>query len=164
MGATIISDSLMQNIKESKHNKELLFSNGFTYSGHPIAAAAALKTIEIMEEEEVLKHVQKVTPHFQKRLMDLREKYNCIQDARGIGLLGCLEGYSSDDLNDDDKLAFDHHFGSLIDQAAEKRGLLIRPIVNMCVFSPPLVISKTEIDLMFDILDDAVAEIEKHLQ
>ena len=164
MGATIISDSLMENIKESKHNTELLFSNGFTYSGHPIAAAAALKTIEIMEEEEVLRHVQKVTPHFQKRLMDLGEKYNCIQDARGIGLLGCLEGYSSDDLNDDDKLAFDHHFGSLIDQAAEKRGLLIRPIVNMCVFSPPLVISKTEIDLMFDILDDAVAEIEKHLQ
>ena len=96
--------------------------------------------------------------------MDRGEKYNCIQDARWIGLLGCLEGSSSDELNDDDKLAFVHHFVSLIDQAAEKRGLLIRPIVNMCVLSPPLVISKTEIDVMFDILADSVAYIEKHVQ
>ena len=45
MGATIISDSLMKDIKANKNNNELLFANGFTYSGHPIAAAAALKTI-----------------------------------------------------------------------------------------------------------------------
>ena len=164
MGATIISDSLLRTIKGSKINSELLFSNGFTYSGHPIAAAAALKTIEIMEKEEILKHVRKITPHFQKRLMELEEKYSCIQEARGIGLLGCLEGYSDRDLNEDERLAFDHQFGSLIDKAAEKRGLLVRPIINMCVFSPPLIISKTEIDLMFDILDDAVSEVEKHFQ
>ena len=164
MGATIISDSLMKDIKASKNNNELLFANGFTYSGHPVAAAAALKTIEIMENEEILKHVQEITPHFQKRIKDLGEKYNCIQHARGIGLLGCLEGHSDKNLNEDDRLAFDHHFGSIIDKAAEKRGLLLRPIINMCVFSPPLIITKTEIDLMFDILDDAVLEVEKHFQ
>ena len=164
MGATIISDSLMKDIKASKNNNELLFANGFTYSGHPVAAAAALKTIEIMESEKILQHVQEIAPHFQKRIKGLGEKYDCIRHARGIGLLGCLEGHSDKNLNEDDRLAFDHHFGSIIDKAAEKRGLLLRPIINMCVFSPPLIITKTEIDLMFDILDDAVAEIEKHLQ
>ena len=164
MGATIISDSLMKDIKASKNNNELLFANGFTYSGHPVAAAAALKTIEIMESEKILQHVQEIAPHFQKRIKGLGEKYNCIRHARGIGLLGCLEGHSDKNLNEDDRLAFDHHFGSIIDKAAEKRGLLLRPIINMCVFSPPLIITKTEIDLMFDILDDAVLEVEKHFQ
>ena len=164
MGATIISDSLIEDIKKSTYTNDLLFSNGFTYSGHPIASAAALKTIEIIEEEKILDHVRNVTPYFQYRLKKLGEKYDCIGDARGIGLLGCLEGYSNPSLDEKKRLEIDHHFGSLIDNAAEKRGLLVRPIINMCVFSPPLIISKSEIDLMFDILDDAVSEVEKNLK
>ena len=62
MGAMIISDSLINNIKKNSNNYNLLFSNGFTYSGHPIASAAALKTIEIMEKEKILDHVRDVTP------------------------------------------------------------------------------------------------------
>ena len=117
-----------------------------------------------MENEKVLDHVQDITPHFQARLKNLGEKYDCIGDARGIGLLGCLEGYSNPNLSEKIRLEIDHHFGSLIDKAAEKRGLIVRPIINMCVFSPPLIITKSEIDLMFDILDDAVSEVEKHLK
>ena len=164
MGAMIISDSLINNIKKNSNNYDLLFSNGFTYSGHPIASAAALKTIEIMEKEKILDHVRDVTPYFQSRLKRLGEKYECISDARGIGLLGCLEGYSNPLLDDKKRLEIDHQFGTMIDKAAEKRGLLVRPIINMCVFSPPLIITKTEIDLMFNILDDAVSEVEKNLK
>ena len=47
-----------------------------------------------------------------------------------------------------------------MDVATEKRGLLVRPLINMCVFSPPLVISHEEIDTMFDIIDEAIAEVE----
>ena len=61
MGAMIISDSLINNIKKNSNNYDLLFSNGFTYSGHPIASAAALKTIEIMEKEKILDHVRAVS-------------------------------------------------------------------------------------------------------
>ena len=164
MGAMIISDSLINNIKNSSNNYDLLFSNGFTYSGHPIASAAALKTIEIMEKEKILDHVRDITPYFQSRLKKLGEKHECISDARGIGLLGCLEGYSNPLLDDKKRLEIDHQFGTMIDKAAEKRGLLVRPIINMCVFSPPLIITKTEIDLMFNILDDAVSEVEKNLK
>ena len=164
MGAMIISDSLINNIKKNSNNYDLLFSNGFTYSGHPIASAAALKTIEIMEKEKILDHVRDITPYFQSRLKKLGEKYECISDARGIGLLGCLEGYSNPLLDDKKRLEIDHQFGTMIDKAAEKRGLLVRPIIKMCVFSPPLIITKTEIDLMFNILDDAVSEVEKKLK
>ena len=57
----------------------------------------------------------------------------------------------------------DYKFGDLIDAATEKRGLLVRPIINMCVFSPPLIIKREEIDEMFDILDDALIEVESIL-
>jgi adenosylmethionine-8-amino-7-oxononanoate aminotransferase len=49
----------------------------------------------------------------------------------------------------------------MMDEACEKRGLLVRPIINMCVFSPPLIISRSEIDQMFDILEDAIVEVHK---
>ena len=163
MGATIISDRLLKEI-ESYGKKSALFSNGYTYSGHPAAAAAANKTIDIMEDEKILEHVREITPFFQDRLKNLGKKYDIIRDARGIGLLGCLEGNLSEGLSKDAELRVDHEFGRLIDIAAEKRGLLVRPIINMCVFSPPLIISKNEIDQMFDILDDALSEVQNNQQ
>ena len=60
-------------------------------------------------------------------------------------------------------LSVDYKFGDLIDSATEKRGLLVRPIINMCVFSPPLIISKNEVDDMFNILDDALNEVQNSL-
>jgi adenosylmethionine-8-amino-7-oxononanoate aminotransferase len=50
----------------------------------------------------------------------------------------------------------------MMDEACEKRGLLVRPIINMCVFSPPLIITRDEIDQMFDILEDAIVEVDKN--
>ena len=163
MGATIISDSLIQKIADHGATSTL-FSNGYTYSGHPAAAAAANTTMDIMEDEKILEHVRKITPYFQERLKQLGDKYDIIGDARGIGLLGCLEGNLGDGLSKDEELNVDHEFGRLIDIATEKRGLLVRPIINMCVFSPPLIISNDEIEQMFNILDDALSEVQNYLQ
>ncbi len=163
MGATIISDRLLKEI--GKNGKEsTLFSNGYTYSGHPAAAAAANKTIDIIEDEKILEHVRKITPQFQERLKFLGDKFEIIGDARGLGLLGCLEGNIGNGLPSKEELAVDHEFGRLIDVATEKRGLLVRPLINMCVFSPPLIISSAEVDQMFDILDDALYEVQNNIQ
>ena len=131
------------------------FSHGFTYSGHPAAAAAANKNMDLIEDEEILAHVREVAPYFQKRLKILGEKFEIIGDARGIGLLGCLEGNLGLGLANSESLTIDYKFGELVDAAAEKRGLLVRPIINMCVFSPPLIITKREIDDMFNILNES---------
>ncbi len=162
MGATIISDQLVNQITDSDQ-KDVLFSNGYTYSGHPAAAAAANKTMDIIEDEKILEHVQEVSPHFQSRLSDLGKKFEIIGDARGIGLLGCLEGDFGKDCSETKKLSIDHEFGKKIDAAAERRGLLVRPLINMCVFSPPLIISKKEIDIMFDILEDSLYEVQNEM-
>jgi len=50
-----------------------------------------------------------------------------------------------------------------MDVGAEKRGLLVRPLINMCVFSPPLVITREEIDKLFDILDETISEVESDM-
>ena len=76
-----------------------------------------------------LHHVRDITPYFQSRLKKLGEKYECISDARGIGLLGCLEGYSNPLLDDKKRLEIDHQFGTMIDKAAEKRGLLVKVLL-----------------------------------
>ena len=81
-----------------------------------------------------------------------------------MGLLGCLEGLGSRSSSEEARLKIDTEFGQLMDEACEKRGLLVRPIINMCVFSPPLVITRDELDTMFDILEDAISEVKKNYQ
>jgi len=162
MGAAIFSDSLLAEIQD-ENNGDILFSNGYTYSGHPVSAAAALKNMDIIEEENLLRHVREITPHFQARLKELGDRHRIIGDARGMGLLGCLEGAAAPGSPESIKLPIDLEFGHRMDVATEKRGLLVRPIINMCVFSPPLVITKEEIDTMFDILDEAIAEVQAEM-
>ncbi|MEM7240237.1 MAG: aminotransferase, partial [Pseudomonadota bacterium] len=155
LGACLISDRVMDRITGPDH--DVMFPNGFTYSAHPVCCAAALKNIEIMENEDVLGHVRRVAPKFQSRLQALRSS-PIIGDARGMGLLGCLEGLTS--AGRDTPLSVQENLGERLDAACEQRGLIVRPMINMCVFSPPLVISEEEIDLMFDILADAIGEVE----
>ena len=157
LGAMLLSARLARELQEAGGG-EALFTNGFTYSGHPVACAAALKNIEIIEREEILAHVRRVAPLFQERLQALR-RHGIVRDARGIGLLGALEGSVDPEAAEEDRLAIDLEFGERMDRACEARGLIVRPLVNMCVFSPPLVIREAEIERMFDILDAALAEV-----
>ena len=149
MGACLISDSLIADLS-GENSQGAVFSNGFTYSGHPVSAAAALKNIEIIESEGILEHTRAVTPHFEHRLAALGN-FPLVGDARGMGLLGCVECVA--DASAENLLDLDKSVGSMIDAHCQENGLILRPIINMCVFSPPLVISEGQIDQMFDILE-----------
>ena len=151
MGAVIISDEVMANCADP--DEAVLFSNGFTYSGHPVAAAAALKNMEIFEREGILENVLDVSPHFQERLGAL-SKYEIVGDARGMGLLGCIEGKAED-------LEAERRLGQMIDDACEDLGLVVRPLINMAVFSPPLIITHAQVDDLFDILEEALTRVER---
>ena len=161
LGAVLISDRLLADIK-TEDRAETLFSNGFTYSAHPVSCAAALKNIEIMEREDIFAHVREVTPHFQSRLQELR-RHKIVGDARGMGLLGCIEGAAPSDSSEEKRLIVDKEFGYRLDAKCEARGLLLRPLINMCVFSPPLIITLDEIDTMFDIIDAALREVNDEM-
>ena len=156
LGACLISDRVLEPVS-GPGQEDVLFSNGYTYSGHPVSCAAALKNIEIFENEGILEHVRQVSPHFLKRLHALRES-PIVGETRGLGLVGCVEGRLP---RDGDRLALDREFGQRVDARCEELGLIVRPLVNMCVFSPPLVISEPQIDEMFDILDQALRDVAR---
>jgi adenosylmethionine-8-amino-7-oxononanoate aminotransferase len=161
LGAVLISDRLMAELTADDRS-EVLFSNGFTYSAHPVSCAAALKNIEIMEREEIFAHVRDITPHFQARLQELR-RHDIVGDTRGMGLLGCVEGAAPSDSSEAKRLAVDKEFGYRLDAKCEEKGLLLRPLINMCVFSPPLIITLDEVDMMFDIIDGALGEVNAEM-
>jgi adenosylmethionine-8-amino-7-oxononanoate aminotransferase len=151
LGAFLVSDRLLESI--SAEDPSIVFSNGFTYSGHPVACAAALKNIEIMERENILEHAREITPYFQSQLQTLRD-IPIVRDVRGIGLMACVECDISQ--GQDDSLSSDYDIGSRIDKHCQDLGLLVRPIGNMSVMSPPLIITREQIDEMVNILRNGI--------
>jgi len=159
LGAFIASERLYQDILAS-NAETAVFSNGFTYSGHPVACAAALKNIEIMEREDICAHVRKISPHFQERLRGLG-KLPLVGDARGVGLMGCVEMVK--DRKTKEAFTWETGVGAKVDQRCQENGLILRPMGHLCVFSPPLVISPAQIDRMFDIMHKAIDATQDEL-
>lgn len=162
LGAMMVSDRLIDELR-SEDRGDIAFSNGFTNSAHPVSCAAALANFDVFEELSLLEHVRAVTPRFQERLAQL-ERFDIVAESRGVGLVGCIEGdLAPPGSTEAERLAIDYEFGSLVDKACEKRGLIVRPTINMCVFSPPLIITESQIDEMFDILEEALVEVSEAL-
>lgn len=151
MGACMISDRLVQDVIDSGQGAS--FSNGFTYSCHPIAAATALANIDIFEQDQLLQHVREVTPHFQQRLHQLQD-LPLVGDTRGMGLMGGIECVA--DKHSRNPLQLDKTVGERIDAHCQSLGLLVRPLINTCVISPPLIINHEQIDNLFDLLTQGI--------
>jgi adenosylmethionine-8-amino-7-oxononanoate aminotransferase len=159
LGAFIASERLYRDILDSKA-ETAVFSNGFTYSGHPVACAAALKNLEIMERNDICGHVRTIAPHFQERLRALAN-LPLVGDVRGVGLMGCVECVS--DRATKEPFAWEMGVGASIDRKCQEKGLILRPMGHLCVFSPPLVIGNGQIDRMFDIMAQAITETADEL-
>ena len=84
-------------------------------------------------------------------------------NTRGVGLVGCIEGRIVDPDNPD-ALAMDVAMGSRIDKHCQALGLIVRPLLNMCVFSPPLIITVEQIDEMFNILEQGILRATEDLR
>ena len=151
MGAFLVSDRLIQEIKD-RGGDSAVFSNGFTYSGHPVAAAAGIKNLEIMKREKLFEQVQETGPYMQQQLQALRD-IPIVTDVRGLGLMGVVECELQ---QGDDDLDMDAELGSRIDRHCQALGLIVRPLINMCVLSPPLTITKPQIDEMVSILRQGI--------
>ena len=158
MGACLIADRVFDQVS-GDNAKGGSFAHGYTNSGHPVCSVAALKNIEIMEREGLLAQVRELAPHFQQRLKSLRD-IPLVFDTRGIGLLGCVEctvrGVEHSGMSPEELLALDVDLGARIDRHCQEMGLMLRPIVNQCVFSPALIINRKQIDEMFDIMREGI--------
>jgi 4-aminobutyrate--pyruvate transaminase len=130
------------------------FSHGFTYSGHPVAAAVALKTLEIYARDRIVDKAAALMPRFRAGLDRLGE-HPLVGEARGLGLVGGLE-LVADKLT---KRGFDPKAGvaAWCVGAAQAEGLIVRSLLGDTIsLCPPLIISAQELDLLFERLTRAL--------
>ncbi|WP_286261213.1 aspartate aminotransferase family protein [Thalassotalea atypica] len=120
------------------------FNHGYTYSGHPVAAAVALKNIELMESEGVVERVKnEISPYLQKRWRELAE-HPIVGEARGLGMVAGIELVK--DKNTNERIAPKSAAGGVCRDFSIANGLIMRPCGDTMIISPPLVISKQEVD------------------
>ena len=117
--------------------------HGYTYSGHPVACAAALATLEIYEREALPQRAAELAPYWEERAHALRGLPGLI-DIRNFGLIAAVE-FAPEPARNPTR-AFE------VFRSCYARGLLARPTGNVLAFSPPLIISRAEIDTLFEIL------------
>jgi adenosylmethionine-8-amino-7-oxononanoate aminotransferase len=147
LGATIYSSRIHEVI--SAPDPDVFFTNGYTYSGHPVACAAGLKNIEILEREDLCGHVREVGPYLEKRLAGLSD-LPLVGDVRGKCFMMCVENVA--DKKTKALLPDEVNIGKRISNHCEARGVLVRPIGHLNVMSPPLTLTKGEIDELVDAL------------
>jgi 4-aminobutyrate---pyruvate transaminase len=124
------------------------FGHGFTYGGHPVSAAVAVKTIEIYERERIIEKAARRSPLFQARLKALGE-HPLVGEARGLGLIGGVELVA--DKTTRRSFNPQHGVGGAAVRFAEEEGLIVRSVIGDTVtLSPPLIISAPEIEELFD--------------
>jgi len=158
LGATIYSKQIHEVI--SVQGEGRYFTNGYTYSGHPVCCAAALKNIEIMQRENIFENASMVGDYFGEQLKSLTD-LPIVGEVRGHRLMQCVEYVSNKQTRADFPETID--IGKVISDIADKKGLMVRPIGNLNVMSPPLVISNEEVDFIVATLRASTLEAMESL-
>jgi 4-aminobutyrate--pyruvate transaminase len=161
ISAVMVNDRVFEALSDQS-SKLGTFGHGFTYSGHPVPAAVALETLKIYDEMDILGHVREVGPHMQARLQALAD-HPLVGEVRGKGLVAAIELVA-------DKAARRNYepsakVGPRLVKLAEENGLICRSMVMDSIgFSPPLIISKAEIDEMMDLFEQSLNELNVQLR
>ncbi|MEH7122373.1 aspartate aminotransferase family protein [Bacillus sp. JJ1503] len=157
LGGVMISEKIHQDFTELSTGTLL---HGYTYSGHPMACAVALKNIEIIEEENLIENAEIMGSEMLKGFKWIQGERQIVGKVKGLGLMGGIEIVKDKQTNE----KFTAPVAPRVVTEAAKRGLICRSVVfdgqDTVVFSPPLIINKEEMARMLEILHDAIAAIE----
>ncbi len=146
MGAVFASRKVHDGLMTGPENAIELF-HGYTYSGHPVASAAGLATLEVYAEEGLLTRGAQLADHWQEALHSLKGASNVI-DIRNLGLVGAIE------LSSREGAPGARAYDVFVD--CFKKGLLIRVTGDVIALSPPLIVEKEQIDTIVSIIGDAI--------
>ena len=132
------------------------FGHGFTYSGHPVAAAVALETLAIYDEMQLPARTRQLGAYLHERLAPLRE-HPLVGEIRGIGLVAGIE-LVADKVR---RAPFDSAvaIGAQVERAARERGLIVRNMGDAIALSPPFIIEPEQIDELVARLTQALDEV-----
>jgi 4-aminobutyrate--pyruvate transaminase len=157
ISAVMVNERVFEALAKESHEIGT-FGHGFTYSGHPVPAAVAVETLKIYDEERILDHVREVGPHMQAELRRRFDGHELVGEVRGMGLIGALELVADKEkrTNFDPKAKI----GARLVKLMEQFGVIGRILPSdSLAFSPPLIITKAEIDEMLDGVEKALSEL-----
>lgn len=135
VGAFVLNKKVAENSLEPG-------DHGTTYGGNPFACAAVSKVFDLFEEQQILEHVQKITPYFEEKLNSLVEKYDFLTQRRGKGLMQGL-------------VVTGRPVGEIVAKALENGLVVISAGSDVLRFVPPLIITKEQIDEMVEKLENS---------
>jgi putrescine aminotransferase len=149
LGATLVSDEIAETLTGGGY-----LAHGFTYTGHPVACAAGLANLEILEREKLVERVRDdVGPRFLASLHKLAS-HPSVTEVRGFGLIGALE------LRRPPKGPFaaaaPNSLGPAVHNLAREEGVIVRGIRDLVAMSPPFVVTHAELERMFALLARAL--------
>lgn len=155
MGAVLLGPELSDRLQAASDAIEE-FPHGFTASGHPVGCAVALKAIDVILNEGLLENVQTMTPYFEQGLAEIATHKN-IGEARGKGLMGAVEAV----MDKDTKAPFPGHLSvsERIANTCTDHGLICRPLGQAVVLCPPFIITRSQMDEMFEKLTKALEKV-----
>lgn len=158
LGAMIFSDRIYEVLG---NDDDRWFTGGYTYSGHPVCCAAALKNIEIMERERLFDNVREVGAYFEQQLHTLLD-LPIVGDIRGRLFMMCVVNV----MNKETKEFFppEVNIGKRISNHAEDQGVIIRPAADLNIMSPSLTMSKEDVDFILPRLRKAIELTVQDLQ
>ena len=158
IGGSIVSDEVAQVIGQGE------FNHGYTYSGHPVASAVALENLRILEEEDVIGHVQRVAAPYLKEKWEGLMDHPMVGEAKIVGMMGSIALTP----NKDTRAKFASEPGTIGYICRERcfaNNLVMRHVGDRMIISPPLVIQPEEIDVIISrariALDEAYTRLKE---
>lgn len=151
MGAVIVKQEIHDAFMNAAADGAIELYHGYTYSGHPLASAAMLATMDVYREEQLFKRAADIAPYFEDAAHSLKG-LPYVKDVRNLGLV-CgieLEGIPGKPT----ARAFDVFL-----KCFWEKGVLIRTTGDIIALSPPLIIDKAQIDQLFSAIADALKEL-----
>jgi beta-alanine--pyruvate transaminase len=152
MGAVVARKGIYETIVEAAPENAIELFHGYTYSGHPLAAAAALASLETYEEEGLFDRARELAPYFENAVHGLRELPH-VADVRNLGLVAGIE--LEPIAGKPGERAFDVFLRCF------EKGVLIRTTGDIIALSPPLIIEKRQIDELVGTLGDVLREADR---
>lgn len=159
LGGVVVSDDIHQVLKE--RSTGTLF-HGFTYSGHPTAAAVALKNIEIIEDENLVENSREMGEALLNGFQKIKKEIDIVGDVRTIGLLGAVELVEDPETNK--RFSPELNVAPRVIEALLKRGVICRAVTydgtDIICFAPPLIINHQQVNDLIERLHDAITEVK----
>jgi 4-aminobutyrate--pyruvate transaminase len=162
ISAVLVNERVFQALAEESHTIGT-FGTGYTYSGHPVSAAVAIETLKIYDEMDIGSHVRDVGPYMQSELRRRFAGHELVGEIRGVGLIAAMElvGDKATHANFDPKMKV----GPRLVKLCEEHGVIGRALPSDgLAFSPPLIITREEVDAVLDGVDTALGELTVQLK